>query len=211
VKFIEFADRTKASQAAAAFLGNTLEEALTKKPQVALLVSGGSTPVECLSILSCHPLEWSRVVVSPTDERDVPVTSDASNEKMIRESLICNAADKASFVPLNKMEPRQYASRLACSLVGMGEDGHFASIFPDCANLDDLVNVDVDPACVEVVTTASELRRETVNLSLLLSGQSVLLLVFGEKKKSLLKNPQALPVSHLMAQKKVPLHVYWAS
>jgi 6-phosphogluconolactonase len=210
MSFTPFETRQAASGAAATYLTERLTTRLASDGRASLLVSGGSTPADCLRSLSDADLDWARVEVSPTDERCVAPTHEASNERMIRETLLRNRAADAHFKSLRIGLAEDIARQLACSLVGMGEDGHIASIFPDTPERDELLQVYSPPACRKIETTASEYARVTVNLPLLLSGSSVLLLIFGEAKREVLNRPDGMPVWHLLNQPCTPVDVYWA-
>tara|TARA_R110002072_G_scaffold5527_9_gene35418 strand:+ start:1039 stop:1674 length:636 start_codon:yes stop_codon:yes gene_type:complete len=206
----EFTHRETASHAVAKYLFEHLEAQLAAQPRAMLMASGGSSPQQCLIELSAYPLDWSRVDVTLTDERLVPVTDEASNERMVRATLFTGAAKSSTFCQLSNLNVSLIASALPVTLVGMGEDGHFASIFPDLTELDSLVDIDAAPACKDVITSASPVPRCTANLSLLLRSRAILLLVFGDKKKQVLEAADGLPVSHLVNQSRVPVEVYWA-
>jgi 6-phosphogluconolactonase len=206
MKLLSFSDRISASTAAASWLATELDRALAQAGNVGLIVSGGSTPGYCLSLLSEADIDWHRVQVSLTDERCVPVTDSASNEKMVRETLLRLAAADASFRQVGELE----TSNIVCSLVGMGEDGHFASIFPDNPRLAELLDPGSPPLSFSVSTVGSEYKRRTVNLSYLLQGDAVALLVFGEAKKRIIDNSDGFPVAALLKQACIPVHVFWA-
>lgn len=211
----EFSSREAASSAASTFIGEHLKKLLGLQTRTFLMVSGGSSPIACLRQLSDYSLDWSRVDVTLTDERLVALTDDASNQKMIHETLIKNKASKTNFYELAAENVDVIVSAQPVCLVGMGEDGHFASIFPDDAALDDLLDLDLAPAVVNVTTDSSPYPRRTVNLPMLLRSSVILLLVFGDKKRTVLdavsELSSALPIAHLIQQTKLPVNIYWAA
>ena len=208
VRLHEFDTRGAAAQAAANRLAESLELALAEASAVGLLVSGGSSPRECLEILSRKVLDWQRVVVLPTDERCVAPDDPASNERMVRAQLLQNHARMATY---ERPRPGEHApGEIAAALVGMGEDGHFASIFPDAPPELRLLDVEARAGYHRIATASSEYQRITANLSLLLRARSVCLLVFGDAKKRVLSCPGDLPVHSLIAQSSVPVEVIWA-
>ena len=202
----EYESRERASRAAATWLESRLRQGLKQAVPAGLIVSGGSTPGPCLEILSKADLNWQQVEVSLTDERLVPADDDASNERMLRECLLQGDAANASFRQVGELP----AATVVCSLVGMGNDGHFASIFPDNPALAALLDEDATPAVSEVTTAASPHPRMTINLAYLLQGQAVLLLIFGTDKKKILAEPCGLPIAALLQQGRVAVDVYWA-
>ena len=100
------------------------------------MVSGGNTPRQCFEALSNAQIPWARVDISLSDERDVPSDHPASNERMLRETLLVNFAQESIFTPLLPQTDKPLQP-FACVLIGMGEDGHFASLFPDSPELDE--------------------------------------------------------------------------
>ena len=220
MKLTEFKTRTEASAAAADFLAEHLRlrlavaDLMKTEPappgRVAFMVSGGSTPQECLAILAGKPLPWGRISVMPTDERCVPEDHEASNAGMIRRQLGQGPARGARLVPMSEAAQRPIPGQLCCCLIGMGEDGHFASIFPDNPALESLLALGGGPQVVKVKTAASPYARETANLALILQSAALLLLAFGETKKSVLLQPGQTPIAALLSQRSSKLHVYWA-
>jgi 6-phosphogluconolactonase len=205
-----FPDRSTASRAAAAALATALSRRLATSTEAVVAVSGGTTPRQCLGELAAHPLDWARVRVTLTDERCVPADHPDSNEGMVRRRLLVGRAAAARFLPLQSAELRAFSARLACALVGMGEDGHFASLFPDADNLDEALDLESSACCLPVRTEASPFARVSMTLARLLESDELILLAFGAPKRRVLEAPGAYPVGHLLAQTRLPVRVMWA-
>lgn len=200
----EFATRQKAAANLAQRIKRALLFELEQSERATLVLSGGSSPVECFRILSTIGLPWHRIDVTLSDERNVPTTHAASNEKLLRENLIRSKASGATFIPLQEGIGRLLPS--ACSLIGMGEDGHFASLFPDSPELTKGLAGDTD--VVSVTTPSSPYSRTSMTLRSITTTRALCLLVFGEIKRELLKSPQTYAINHLLEA--MPVEIFWA-
>lgn len=207
MKLKKYPTQSTAVEAVTTFLAESLRYQLERESRAVLMVSGGRSPVQIFVELSKIPLDWSRVDVTLTDERLVPADDDESNEKLVRQTLIQSEASSAEFVPLARENLGRILSSSPVSLIGFGEDGHFASIFPDNPDLRKLTDLTQPPEIFDITTSASPLPRRTVNLALLNRSCAAVLLAFGDAKMRVLESPRGLPVEHLLRQ---PIDVYWA-
>ena len=222
-----YEDRLAASEAAGAHIVAALERRLGGDSQAALVVSGGTTPVAAFHYLARQAIGWDSVLVLPSDERWVPPDHDHSNEKLVRDTLLTGEAAAAAFLPLyaDGMTPEEFVPELdgrlaalpspfACALLGMGTDGHFASLFPDVQSLADGLDPESPARCLAVRTAASPHPRMSLTLSALLDSDSIVLLVFGDDKLSVLEDAKAdetaYPVSRLLHQDRTPVDAFWA-
>jgi len=205
-----FDDRSEASRAASDFISNALISQLKTAEKASLVVSGGSTPMECYSLLSRKSLPWERIQVTLTDERRVPPEDPHSNEGRVRKNLLVARAAESQLVALDAAELEAMPRPFACTLVGMGEDGHFASLFSDASNLGAALDLQNPALCLPVETAASPYIRNSMTLSCLLQSRVILLLVFGEAKRRILEAPESYPVGHLLGQTKTPVEVFWS-
>lgn len=219
--------RNEASEAAAQHIVKLLTGRLNAQGEASLVVSGGNTPVKCFTELSEAAIDWLNVHVILSDERWVPADSDESNEKLVRQHLLKRFAARAHFVPayesganiVERCEDLAETIRLhpfpfACCLLGMGEDGHFASLFPDASNLKQGLDVDSRNLCLPVTTAASPHERISLTLSAISRSDEIVLLIFGERKREVFERAKAgdltLPVTHLIRNKRAPVSIYWA-
>lgn len=222
-----FESREAASLAAAGQIVSALERRIAAQGNASLVVSGGTSPAQCLRALSSSELSWPDVHVVLSDERWVPADHVDSNERMIRETLLQDAAAGAILHGLYREgvtaeqrciqfndDFKSLPFPFACALLGMGADGHFASLFPDAANLGDGLNPDFAGLCMAVQTDASPYERVSLTLAALSRSDEIVLLIFGEDKWTTLQSakagPDAYPVSRLLLQKRAPVSIYWA-
>lgn len=219
--------REEASIAAAARIGDAISRRLEAQGSASLVVSGGTTPARCFEALSAMEIDWPHVKVLASDERWVPGDHADSNEKLIRETLLLRRAADAEFLPcfapdksiaarceeLNE-EIRFAPLPFACSLLGMGTDGHFASLFPDAENLEEGLDLESGILCLPVTTEASPYERVSLTLSALSRSDEIVLLMFGNDKRIVYEKAKAgnarYPVTRLLRQKRAPVHIFWA-
>ena len=228
MELLSFADRRSASIAAAQALATRIESRLRSDAEANLVVSGGSTPVDCFRALATMPLAWDKVGVFLSDERWVEPASDDSNERLARKHLLTGEAAAARLEPVyragqsvetrcTELDARIHAlpAPFAASLIGMGGDGHFASLFPDADNLDRGLDPHGDARYLPVDTEASPLRRVSMTLAALAHSDAILILIFGDAKLRVLEQAQHgegdYPVAALLALDATPITVYWAS
>lgn len=202
---------------------------LWQRGDASLLVSGGRSPLPFLRALSQRKLEWSRVSVSLVDERWVPPEHADSNARLVRENLLQGAASAANFVPLCGGEETPEAGLAACEarlgslrrpfdavVLGMGEDGHFASLFPGVADLAALLAENA-PLLAATRPAAAAHARITFSLAALQNARNLVLQITGERKRAVLEaaaergaNELELPVAALLRQTRAPLRVFFS-
>ena len=132
----------------AAWATDILREAIALRGMALLVVSGGTTPKRFFEALSQAKIDWPRVAVTLADERRVPDDSPRSNARLVRATLLKNLAAGAYFAPLadSRVSPEQEfaaaSARIAhlpspadLVVLGMGDDGHTASWFPNSEGL----------------------------------------------------------------------------
>ena len=223
-------DEDASSQAThlAAAIAAVLAEALKLRPRAGLVVSGGDTPHPMYSKLAQHPIDWSRVYITLADERWVATDDPDSNEGRVRSSLMRDCASVAHFVGL-KNEARRPTDGSAAAwaaldavprpfdvvLLGMGADGHVASLFPGSAELLQGLDPQAIPACVAVQPPAASHPRLSLNLAALLQSRHIFVQIIGAEKWQTYEKARTqgsaryLPVRAILQQESVPVDVYW--
>lgn len=175
-----------------------LAEAIAERGAATLVVSGGRTPQGFFKTLAAKPLDWSKVTITLADDRFVPLQHDASNERLVRESLLVDHAKAAQFVSLYAdystaeqavAELNQRVASLPTFdvvILGMGEDGHTASLFPCSAELAQGLADDAADLLATNPTTAPH-QRISFSRRRLQDSRAVFLHLVGESKLQVLK------------------------
>jgi len=205
-------------------VAEALRADLAERDHALLVVSGGTTPVPFFTALAACELPWARVQVTLADERWVPEHAEDSNARLVREHLLQGPAAAATFVPLTSDDPTpeqgaaEVAERVAglawpASMVvlGMGGDGHTASLFPDSQEL--ALALATDAAAVAVRTPSQLQPRITLSADRLHQARRLVLHITGGDKRAVLAQALAgddareLPIRAFLAG---PLATYWA-
>ncbi len=211
-----------------------LDKALTESGQASFLVSGGSTPAPLYQTLSQSGLDWQNIHVALVDERWVDPEHDASNEALIKRTLLTGQAANAPFTPMKtsaatalegqpetERRYRQLPQPFTVSILGMGNDGHTASLFPHAKGLEQALSPDYDQLTVAIMAQQSEVTgANTERLSLSLHGlqqsKRLILLLTGEEKLAVFRQAlqagpvEDMPVRAILQQTRVPVELYWA-
>lgn len=218
------------AEAIAARLGETLAAAVRDNGRAFFAGPGGSTPSPVYRQLAAMDLGWSNIAVTLVDERYVPETSTESNARLIRDVLLQDKAATGRFVPLYTPEVTvdraaivaahalaAEGGRFDAVLLGMGEDGHICSMFPESPTLKTLLTPTLKPAVLGVPHgrdgMAPSLERLSINLPYLMSAGRVILGLKGDAKRRVFEeqaagDPAIQPIAALIAAD-VPLEVLW--
>jgi 6-phosphogluconolactonase len=192
----EYANSEELVQAFSQQIAAILEQAISEKGTASLAVSGGSTPKPLFHALSNIKLPWAKVNITLVDERWVDANHEASNEKLVRENLLINCASAANFVPMttddndaedavDKISARLNHIGLPIDVVilGMGEDGHTASLFPCSSQIQEGLSITrVKPVLATQPTTAPH-QRMSFSLVTIIASKHVFLHITGLKKR----------------------------
>ena len=177
-----------------------LEICLTRKGEVSIALSGGSSPIALYEAMSSHAMDWSCVTVTLIDDRRVPPDHQDSNQQLIRKTLLQHNARAATFIPLHDW-PHHRIPDIA--ILGMGTDGHFASLFPAMMHDPAAFDPAASPAILTTEPMGNPLHpRITMNLAMILQIPYRVLMVIGAEKKLVLDNARTdadLPITRLLA------------
>ena len=234
---LKFSDRDALATQLVDDIVSQLEVAIKQKGGAVLALSGGSTPKKMLKVLSQASLDWSKVVVTLVDERCVPLSHDLSNAAMLQTSLLNSLPEATVFVPLyveadsNQQLVESVLEKYCAAtgslsdspapfdvvILGMGEDGHTASFFPDADNVTQLVDENESEKLLTCESASTQVQRITWSLPMLLQAQMLALHIEGDSKASVLDqalssdNKEEMPIRGAIFQQVTPLTIYHTS
>ena len=208
---------------------NLLDDGIRVRGQASLVVSGGKTPVPLFESLSHSELAWDKVVVTLADERWVAPDHPDSNEHLVRMHLLKNRAAAAMFIGLKTPDSTAAAGEDACHqricriprpfdvlILGMGGDGHTASLFPGSAALPRAMDISLEICCMAVSPPAAPHDRMTLTLPALIDSRHIAVHITGASKRQVYEKAIAgdsfdeMPIRAILAQKMVPVTIWWA-
>ncbi|HEY2678422.1 MAG TPA: 6-phosphogluconolactonase [Steroidobacteraceae bacterium] len=224
-----YADIETASRELAARIAASLAAAIGARGAASLVVSGGRSPVRLFEILRTQPLDWSHVCVALADERWVSPEDAGSNEHLVREVLLKDHAAPARFLGLKNGAPTPDLGAVSAwetfarvprpfdaLVLGMGDDGHTASLFPGSPNLPRALNEAAAAGCVGMWAPVAPHPRLSLNLTALLDSRRIAVLITGESKwrtyaAACAAGPvEDMPIRAVLRQSRTPVDVVWA-
>jgi 6-phosphogluconolactonase len=208
-----------------------LADAVAARGRASLVATGGTTPAPLYDALAAEPAPWERIEITLTDERWVATDSDDSNEALVRRRLLQDRAAAAELIGLKTPhaspdEAAPAVDRALAAMVrpfdvvilGMGEDGHIASLFPHAPEL----AVGLDRSAAQLVCAvhrpgaAGASDRLSMTLPAILGSRWIVVLVRGQEKLEVARraresgDPFDLPVRAVLRQDEVPAAIWWA-
>ncbi len=224
-----FASATQSAQALAERVASVIRYAVQARGRASLLLPGGNTPIAMFAALREQDCPWESVYISLTDERRVPSDDPQSNARGLREHLLTDRAAAAHFYPLHRDAIDARADEADCAaalamlprpfdavVLGMGEDGHTASIFPDDPALARALNPTGAAGCVATQAPVAPHERLTLAMPTLLESRWMALQINGAAKWATLSasvqaaDATRYPIFAVLNQRRVPVHIYWS-
>jgi 6-phosphogluconolactonase len=228
-KLTEFTARSELDNELAKTVSTILAKAVKNTGKASIAVSGGSTPKGFFSVLSQSDIDWSKVTITLADERWVPIDSDASNTRLVHENLLQNKAKEAKFFHLkqgNEITSETLADlNVAASktllpldvlILGMGEDGHTASLFPCSDEITSGLDVTNDAVLLKVQPKTASHQRISFTFASLMTSKNIFLHSCGEGKKTVLTqalggdDPFEMPIRAFLQHPSLNTQIFWA-
>ena len=218
------------AEAVAGDIGFIIDSALEARGEALIAVPGGSTPVPIYERIAASQRAWKKVAIIPTDDRLVPMDDERSNIRAIAKAFLPVGA---RVIPIataiedyrlagNSADARLQDLHWPPDLVwlGMGKDGHTASIFPG-PDLQDALEAPKARRAVGVMPDPlpadAPVPRVTLTRAAILSARTLLITITGPEKRSLLEQAIAdghsskLPIGRVLAEAEQPIDIHWAA
>lgn len=206
-----------------------LQQAIEINGKATMAVSGGSTPKGFFRELSTKDINWRKVTITLADERWVEPSSKDSNTRLVYENLIQNRALAARF--FNLKQEKELCEKTLSALnsavneailpldvlvLGMGEDGHTASLFPCSTQIETVLDSNNQNALMAVKPTTAPHQRITFSFAALSQSNHIFLHICGHSKKEVLKKALngrdvfKMPIRKFLHANNIKTQVYWA-
>jgi 6-phosphogluconolactonase len=230
---IEWWDYDNAAEMAAAVAGDIgfiIESAIDARGAAVIALAGGKTPIPIYEALAAAKLEWKRVTIVPGDERIVPLSDPLSNVSMLAKFFLPKGARVMPIVP-NAAADYKAAGRSADALMqdlhwpldlcllGVGSDGHAASIFPG-PDFDEAISGSKTQRALGVMPDPmpadAPVPRVTLSLSAITAARALLIAVRGDEKRAVIESAidqgraSPYPIGRVLAETELPVDIHWA-
>ncbi|MBE1529508.1 6-phosphogluconolactonase [Sphingopyxis sp. OAS728] len=230
VEWWEYDTAAEMAAAVAGDIGFIIESAIDARGAAVIALAGGKTPIPIYEKLSSAKLDWRRVTIVPGDERIVPLGDALSNVTALAKYFLPKGARVIPVVP-NAIADYKSAGRSADALMqdlhwpldlcllGVGRDGHAASIFPG-PDFDEAVNGPKERRALGVMPdplpSEAPVARVTLSLAAITSARALVIAVTGDEKRAVIETAirqgpaSSLPVGRVLAGTELPVDIHWA-
>ena len=166
-------------------IAQVLNSSVGEKGYSTLVVPGGSSPKELFKNLKRQKIDWSKTIVIPVDDRKVSEDDINSNIRLIKNTFLTGKLEKTKMLSINDQcqEILDLKRPFDVVVLGMGNDGHFASLFPDMIDEKNAFSLTSNPEIIHTNKKGNPLiNRTSMNLSLILESKFCCLILSDEKK-----------------------------
>ena len=227
----DYDDAAELADAVAGDVGFIIESALDARGQALIALPGGKTPAPIFEKLAKAKLDWKRVTIIPTDDRLVAMTDPLSNAAMIAKAFLPKGA-RVLPITTDKAADHRMAGKAADARLqelhwppdlvwlGVGADGHTASIFPG-PDLDEALNGPKERRALGVLPdplpAEAPVARVTLSKAAILSARTLMLVLTGKEKRKLLEKAikdgasSTVPVGRVLADAEQAIDIHWSA
>lgn len=195
------------------FIRKEVTNLLNIKNQIVIAVSGGKSPINLFKKLNQLDIAWEKITITLVDERIVPMESEDSNEFLIKNFLIKNKATKVTFISLlkNQNNLTNIVNYIDIAILGMGIDGHFASIFADAKEYNEAITTNNTYLITNPVSV--NFSRISLSLNAILKIPALILSIAGKVKFNVINEAYKPLNTHypinLLVQKRKDITIFW--
>lgn len=223
-KVVTAASTEALDQSLGSYVAGRLGEGVRARGSATVVLSGGSTPQGFFNNLAQADLPWPQIRVVPADERWVARDHPDSNEGQLRKRFSKTAITNMVSLRGETENPDAEVDRLNKTLgfehpidvvvLGMGADGHTASLFPRAPQLKTGLNLSNQAACLVVDPPKAPHQRISLSLTRLLNAREIIVHITGKEKVAVIEDawlradPEQTPISAVLHQQLSPVTVF---
>lgn len=229
IEWWDYEDVGEFAEAIAGDAGFVIESAIDARGAAVIALSGGKTPWPAYEALAKHKLDWKRVTIIPTDDRLVPMGHDLSNVTGLAKIFMAKGA-RVFPITSDAAEDYKAAGRAADArlqdvhwpldfcLLGVGADGHTASIFPG-PDFDEAVAGPVERRALGVrpdpLPPEAPVDRVSLSRSAIVSARALMIAISGAEKKAVVERAinegplSTFPIGRVLADAELPVDIHW--
>ncbi|WP_294190717.1 6-phosphogluconolactonase [uncultured Sphingomonas sp.] len=230
IEWWEYDDAAELADAVAGDIQFVIESAIDARGSAVIALAGGKTPLPAYEKLAKAKLDWKRVTIIPSDERIVPLGDALSNVTALGKTFIPKGARVIPVVP-KATDDYKAAGRSADALMqdlhwpldlcvlGVGGDGHTASIFPG-ADYDEALNGPRERRALGVMPDPlppeAPVARVTLSRAGIITARALLIAVTGDAKRKVIEDAisegagSPYPIGRVLADVELPVDIHWA-
>ncbi len=226
-EFKLYENKTELAKNVAKEMANLLRSAIDERGEAILVLSGGSTPQQAYIFLSMEDIYWDRVKITLADERWVPQSHPRSNHCLLNMTLLYNMVKRPHFIPLYRdlVTPEEGLRNINedfrvlkkpfdLVLLGIGNDGHTASLFPEGDNLKEAMNLQTSHWAMSMNAPGAKEPRIKLTTKTLLQTRQIFIMFSGAEKYETFMKAQEdgpeedMPIRSILNNSKVPISIF---